>query len=151
MATVEKDFEELLQLFNKHRVRYCIVGAFALAFHARPRFTKDLDLLVEPSEKNGERIVAALDEFGFARLNLTSADFSKPKKVIQLGYEPVRVDLVTSLTGVTFSTVWKNRKSGHLGGSKVNFIGVRELIRNKKATGRRQDLADIESLKTLKS
>ena len=146
MARVERDFEELLQLFNKHQVRYCIVGAFALGYHARPRYTKDLDLLVEPTEINGQRLVEALRDFGFGSLRITPQDFSKAGRFVQLGYEPVRVDLITSIKGVGFSEVWRNRKKGRFGRGVVNFIGLKQLIKCKKAAGRKQDLADLELL-----
>lgn len=147
MAKAEKDFEELLRLFNKHRVRYCIVGAFAVAFHALPRYTKDLDLLVEPSERNGANIISALLEFGFGSLDLVPGDFAEKERIVQLGYEPVRIDIATSISGVTFERVWKNRKTGNLGEARAHYIGIEELIRNKKASGRKQDLSDIELLK----
>jgi len=146
----QKDFEELLRLLSKHKVRFCIVGAFALAFHALPRYTKDLDLLVEASEKNGEKIVRALEDFGFGVLKLSPKDFSKKGKFIQLGYEPLRIDLITSLDGVAFEEVWKSKKAGFYGKEKVFYIGLKELIKNKKATGRKQDLADLEVLKKIK-
>jgi len=98
---VEKDYEELLKLFNKHRVKYCIIGAYAVAFYAKPRYTKDMDILVEPSIKNGQKIVNALNEFGFKSLNLSEKDFSLRGKIIQLGYEPVRVDIITSRIGIS--------------------------------------------------
>jgi hypothetical protein len=147
MAKVEKDFEELLRLFNKHKVRYCIIGAFAVGFYARPRYTKDLDIIVEPSLKNGEKIIAALKDFGFSSLDLTPKDFSIKGRFIQLGYEPIRIDLTTAIEGLSFTAIWKNRKKGVLGKTKVNFIGLAELIRNKKKSKRKQDLADLEILK----
>ncbi|MDO8644624.1 MAG: hypothetical protein Q7S00_06650 [bacterium] len=150
MAKVEKDFEELLKLFNKHKVRYCVIGAFALGYHARPRYTKDLDLLVEPTEQNGKKIVTALVEFGFASLDITPQDFSQKGRFIQLGYEPVRIDVTTAIEGVTFDEVWKNRKKGRLGETEVSFIGINELIKNKKVSGRKQDLVDLEILKKSK-
>ena len=143
----ERDFVELLRLFNKHRVRYCIVGAYAIAFHARPRYTKDLDIFVEPSLKNGERLIEALKEFGFGGLKLTAEDFARPGRFIQLGYEPVRVDLLTSLEGFTFEQVWRHRALGQYGNARVPFIGREELIRNKTLVGRRQDQADLERLR----
>jgi hypothetical protein len=148
VAKAEKDFEELLRLFNKHRVRYCIVGAFAVAFHALPRYTKDLDLLVEPSANNGASIISALNEFGFGSLKLAPEDSAEPRRIIQLGYEPVRIDIATSISGVKFERVWKNRKTGKLGDARAHYIGIEELIRNKKASGRKQDLSDIEILKS---
>jgi hypothetical protein len=143
----ERDFEELLGLFNKHRVRYCIVGAYAVAFHARPRYTKDMDILVEPSMENGRNIVAALEEFGFGALKVTAEDLAKPDRFIQLGYEPVRVDLLTSIEGCTFRRVWKNRSHGRYGRQRAFFIGRDELICNKRVAGRRQDQADLELLR----
>ena len=143
----ERDYEELLGLFNKHRVRYCIVGAYAVAFYARPRFTKDLDILVEPSMKNGRRIIEALKEFGFGGLELGPEDFAKPDKVVQLGYEPLRVDLLTSIPGCAFEQVWKHRVRGKYGRQPAVFIGREDLIRNKHLSGRHQDRADVETLR----
>lgn len=143
---IEKDYEELLRLLNKHKVKYCIIGAFATAFYALPRYTKDLDILVEPSFLNGQRIIAALKEFGFGSLNLSPEDFNKKSKIIQLGYEPIRVDLITSIVGCDFRQAWRNKKPGIYGKEKVFFIGLEELIKNKKKLGRKQDLADLEAL-----
>lgn len=143
---VEKDFAELLELFNAHDVRYCIVGAFALAFHAYPRYTKDLDLLVEPSSGNGTRIVAALHDFGFASLELKPEDFCVPEQIVQLGYPPLRVDLITSLSGVGFTEVWEHRVPGRYGEVEVSFISRGDLIKAKSSTGRTQDAADVERL-----
>lgn len=143
----ERDFEELLQLFNRYRVRYCIVGAYAVAFHARPRYTKDMDLLVEPGIENGRKIVAALKAFGFGALQLTPEDFIRPGRLIQLGYEPVRIDLITSIEGCSFEQAWKHRVQGRYGGQRAWFIGRDELVRNKALSGRRQDQLDIDTLR----
>lgn len=143
----ERDFEELLGLFNKHRVRYCVIGAYAVAFHARPRYTKDLDILVEPSIANGRRLVRALKDFGFGQLKLTPGDFVQPGRFIQLGYEPVRVDLLTAIEGFTFEQVWRHRALGKYGKVRTSFIGRDELIRNKELSGRHQDQADLERLR----
>jgi hypothetical protein len=143
---VEKDYEELLKLFNKHKVRYCIVGAYAVAFYARPRYTKDIDILIEPDIENGKRIMSALDEFGFGSLNLSEEDFSKKGKIIQLGYEPVQVDIITSIQGCNFKQAWKNRVLGTYGKEKVYFIGINELIKNKEISNRKQDQIDLDIL-----
>lgn len=143
---VEKDFEDLLGFFNKHKVRYCIVGAFAVALHSRPRYTKDLDILVDPTLENGRRIVKALRDFGFGSLRISERDFIQKGKWIQLGYEPVRVDLITSLQGLDFDEIWKGRKRDRYGRHLVNFIGRRELVKAKRFAGRKQDLADLELL-----
>ncbi len=146
---VEKDYEELLELFNRHNVRYCIVGSFALAFHARPRYTKDLDILVEPSAQNGQRILSALNDFGFGSLQLSEQDFMKPGQIIQLGYEPVRIDLISSIEGMDFKEIWNNRSKGQFGKTPVFFIGLSDFIRSKKAANRSQDRADLEILQAL--
>ena len=99
----EKDYEEFLELLNKRKVKYCAIGAFALAFHVRPRYTKDMDILIDPATDNARRLLIALDEFGFGSLNLAVKDFSTPGNIIQLGYEPVRIDIISSIKGLEFS------------------------------------------------
>jgi predicted nucleotidyltransferase len=146
MEKTEKDYEELLRLLNKHKVRYCIVGAFAVAFYAIPRYTKDMDIFVEPSKQNANRILNALSEFGFESLKLSTDDFIHKGRIIQLGYEPIRVDVITSIEGCTFDEVWKNKKKGSYGKEKSYFIGLDELIRNKRSLKRKQDKADLEVL-----
>ena len=143
---VEKDYEELLESFNKNKVKYCIIGAYALAFFARPRYTKDIDILVENSIENARRILKALNEFGFGSLQLSEEDFTESGQIIQLGYEPVRIDLITSIRGVDFQQIWKNRVTGKFGQQQVFFIGMDDLIASKKISNRRQDQADLEVL-----
>jgi len=143
---VQPDFRDLLALLNVHRVEYLVVGAYALAFHGAPRFTGDLDILIRPGVRNGGRIVAALAEFGFASLGLTAEDFGKAGKVVQLGVAPVRIDLVTSLTGVSWKEAAAGSRPGKYGDLRVRFLGKKEFIKNKRAIGRTKDLADIEAL-----
>lgn len=147
---IEKDFEKLLRLLNKHRVKYCIIGAFAFAFYAKPRYTKDLDILVEPTLENGKRIVTALKDFGFGSLDIKPEDFDKEGRFIQLGYEPVRIDLITSIPGCKSIDVWKNKKAGRYGNRKVYFLGLKDLIKNKKISNRKQDKVDLEILLSMK-
>jgi hypothetical protein len=144
---VEKDYEEFLRLLNKHKVKYCIVGAYALAFYATPRYTKDMDVFMEQSRDNARKVIKVLHEFGFADLKLTEEDLMEPKAIIQLGYEPLRIDLVTSIDGCSFERTWKNRTKGKYGHENIFFIGFKELIRNKRASNRKKDLADLEMLK----
>lgn len=148
MAT--KDFEELFAVFLSKGVRFVVVGAHALAHHAKPRYTKDLDVLVEPSPDNAERIVAALEEFGFGGLGVSRSDFEEPGRILQLGAPPNRIDLMTRIDGVTFEEVWASRSEGSYGQVTVPFIGFEALVRNKTASGRPQDLADLETLKRAK-
>ncbi len=143
---IQPDFKELLALLNAHNVDYVIVGAYALAFHGAPRFTGDIDIFVKPDPKNAERILAALKEFGFGSLDLDASDFQQPDKVIQLGVPPVRVDLITSLTAVSWQQAYSGRVEGDYSDVPVYFLGRKEFLANKKALGRKKDLADIESL-----
>ena len=142
----EKDYEEFLGLLNKHDVRYCIIGAFALAFHARPRYTKDLDILVEATTDNAKRLLVALGEFGFGSLNLSVEDFITKRNIFQLGYEPVRIDIITSIKGLEFADIWKRRIQGPYGKQTVSYIDRQNLIRSKKLSNRAQDKADLELL-----
>ncbi len=142
----EKDYEEFLELLNKHDIRYCIIGAFALAFHARPRYTKDMDILIEATTDNAKRLLAALREFGFGSLNLSVEDFSSKGNIIQLGYEPVRIDIITSIKGLEFADIWESRIQGPYGKQTVNFIDRQNLIRSKKLSNRTQDKADLDLL-----
>lgn len=151
MMKVKKDFAELLELFNKHKVRYCIIGSFAVGFHAIPRYTKVMDILVDSNAENAKRILAALDEFGFGNLGLTVDDLSKSNGIIQLGHEPVRIDLLTSVSGCKFEEIWKNRRRGIYGQEKVSFAGLDQVIKMKKASNRYQDKADLEKLLKSKS
>ncbi len=143
---VQPDFRDLLALFNAHRVQYIVVGAYALAFHGAPRFTGDMDILVRPGARNAGRIIAALAEFGFASLGLTAGDFRESGRVVQLGVAPVRIDLVTSLTGVSWKEVAAGSKPGKYGEVRVRYLGKKEFIKNKRAIGRSKDFADIEAL-----
>jgi hypothetical protein len=143
---VQRDFKELLALFNKHKVEYVIVGGYALAFHGAPRYTGDIDILIHPDVANAHRILAALDEFGFGSVGLTAADFHKPENVIQLGVPPVRVDIITSLTGVSWEDACAGRIKGKYGDIPVYYIGRKQFIANKRAVGRKKDLADLEAL-----
>jgi hypothetical protein len=140
------DFRELLECFNARSVEYVIVGGYALAHYGTVRATKDMDIYVRPTEANAQRVMAALEAFGFGKAELAAEDFARPGQVIQLGYPPVRVDLVTSLTGVTWEQVAAGQTGGDYGGAPAPFIGRAELIANKRATARLQDLADVERL-----
>ena len=142
----QQDFKELLELFNKYRVEYMIVGGYALAFHGAPRYTGDMDIYIKPDSQNGERITTALKDFGFGEIGLSVEDFIYPEKVIQLGVPPVRIDIITSLSGVTWDEASAGKMSALYGDTEVHLIGREQFIKNKKATGRKRDIADLESL-----
>jgi len=144
---VEKNYEEFLSLLNKHSVKYCIIGAYAVAFYAKPRYTKDIDILVEPNKENAQKILKALEEFGFGELSISVDDLTREGNILQLGYEPLRIDLLTKLEGFQFPDIWQNRVTGDYGSEKVYFIGLDDLIKNKKMSARPSDKIDIELLK----
>jgi hypothetical protein len=143
---IHNDFRELLELFNKHGVEYLIVGGYALAFHGAPRVTGDIDLFVRPVEENALRILDALNDFGFGSLNLSKEDFARPGMVVQLGVPPVRVDIITGLSGVSWEQADQNKVPGRYAETHVFFISQADFIANKRATGRAKDAADIEAL-----
>lgn len=143
---VHPDFRDLLVLFNKHHIDYMVVGGYALAFHGAPRYTGDIDLFVKPDPENARRILEALDEFGFASVGLETTDFDHPNQVVQLGVPPVRVDIITSITGVSWQEAYAGRVPGTYGDIQVHYIGRQEFLTNKRATHRKKDLADVEAL-----
>lgn len=140
------DFQEFLQSFVDHDVRFLIVGGYALAAHGHPRYTKDLDVWVGADPSNSRRIINALTEFGFGQLGLTAADFEETGVVVQLGREPQRIDILTFATGLDFDDAFSHRLSIEIGGVSVPFLSVDDLRRNKLATGRLRDLADAADL-----
>jgi len=143
---VEKDYEEFLSLLNKHNVKYCIIGAFAVAFYAKPRYTKDIDILVDSSKENAQRILIVLEEFGFGELAISIEDLTRDGNILQLGYEPLRIDLLNMLEGFQFQDIWQNRVTGEYGSEGVHFIGLDDLIKNKKMSDRPSDKIDIPLL-----
>ncbi len=143
---LNQDFKEFLQSLNDNNVRYLIIGGYALAFHGHPRYTKDLDIWVAMDEDNAARITHALDDFGFASLNLKANDFLEPDTIIQLGYPPSRIDILIGLEGAIFDECYANRQVELIDGVPVNVIDRANLVRLKREAGRPQDLADIDNL-----
>jgi len=143
---VQQDYKELLELFNAHKVEYMIVGGYALAFHGAPRYTGDIDILVKPEEKNARRVLEALEEFGFGSIGLEKSDFMYQDKVVQLGVPPVRIDIITSISGVSWEEAFAGTVEGKYGDVPVCYIGRDQFIENKRTIGRRKDLADLEAL-----
>ena len=147
---LHKDFREFIELLNAHQVDFLIVGAHAVAFHARPRYTGDLDIFVRASAENGTRVAAALRDFGFAELGLTSGDFARPGHVVQLGREPVRIDISTAITAVSFDEAWNEKCSGAMDGLPVFFLSKRHLMANKQAVARDKDIVDVANLRKVR-
>jgi hypothetical protein len=140
------DFVDLLRAFIAADVRFLIVGAYALAIHGRPRATGDLDVWVEPTAANADRVMQALGEFGAPLAEISGADFVRPGVTYQIGVPPGRIDILTDLTGLTFADAWADRVRRPFGDLEVDFISRAAFIRNKRATGRPKDLGDIEGL-----
>ncbi len=143
---VNPDFRDLFSAFNAATVRYLLVGGYAVAFHAEPRFTKDLDLWIEPSESNARAAYSALTAFGAPVADLSAADLAAPDQILQIGVPPNRVDVVTSIDGVGFESAWPNRVETEYGGERIWVVGRADLIANKRASGRPQDLLDVAVL-----
>lgn len=143
-----EDFRDVLAALNASGARFLVVGAHALAAHGVPRVTGDLDIWVDPSPANARLVWSALAAFGapLAALGIRDNDFETPERVIQLGLPPYRIDLLTTISGVTFEDAWTERLLGRMFDIPVAFLGRSAFIRNKRASGRPRDLEDIRAL-----
>lgn len=143
-----RDYEEFVESLHRAGAKYLIVGAHAVAFHARPRATKDLDLLLEPTSGNAERVLAAIRDFLGTDLSLKPEDLSTPGKIVQLGIAPTRIDLLAKIAGVDdFTAAWERRIEAHFGDTPACYLSLEDLIRAKTEAGRDQDKADLRSLR----
>lgn len=140
------DFRDLFAEFNAHGVEYLVVGAHALAVHGHVRATKDLDIWVRPDLENAKRVLRALAAFGAPLRGLTEADLTEPGLILQIGVAPVRIDIITAIGGVEFEEAWPVRVLTKFADQPVSVLSKQHLIQNKRATGRTQDLADLERL-----
>jgi hypothetical protein len=143
---MNSDFSDLLQYFNEEKVEYLIVGGYAVIAYSEPRYTKDLDLWIWATPQNAERVYRALRRFKAPIGEMTPADFEEEGYVFQIGVSPIRIDILMSIDGVDFDEAWNNRVKMNFGGVEAWIIGKNDLIRNKKASGRAQDLLDVQSL-----
>jgi hypothetical protein len=145
---VNSDFKDLFALFNKEKVEYLVVGAHAVIFYAEPRYTKDLDIWINPTGPNAVRVMKALKEFGAPLGNSTVDDFTDPEKIFQIGVAPNRIDILMGISGVEFAAAFKKKTATTYSDIPISIIGKHDLILSKKATGRPQDLLDIERLES---
>jgi len=145
------DFKEFIELLNAHQVEYLIVGGYALAFHGHPRYTKDIDIWIATNQENAQKMLKVLKDFGFASLSLSEQDFLAHENIIQLGFPPNRIDILTSVDGIQFAESLSESLTIEVDGVPIHLIGIRKLIENKTASGRLQDLADVEKLQALLS
>ena len=147
MPEFQKDFEDFIMLCNKYELEYLVIGGFAVSIHGYPRTTKDLDICINKNEVNATKLLQILEDFGFGSLNFKIEDFVNDNMITQLGYEPIRIDILNDLNGVDFDVAFQNKRVVQMNGVPTNFIGYHELIENKEKAGRDQDLLDVKKLK----
>ena len=145
MTALPRDFKEFIELLNKNNVRYIVIGGYAVVYHGYVRSTNDIDIWIDIREENIKKMIKVLGEFGFSSLNIKEADFL-PNQIIQLGYPPNRIDLITSPAGIEFDTCYESKEQVSVDGTTVNIIDLENLIKAKKASKRTRDLADVEGL-----
>lgn len=147
---MHQDFEDLLRCLNAAKARYLIVGAHAVSFYTEPRYTKDIDIWIEPTLINAARVYKALQKFGAPTKDLKLEDLTNSKLIYQIGIAPIRIDIIMGVKGIDFSKAWKNKKKTLFGNEKVFVLGIDELIKAKKAVARLQDRLDLHKLARLK-
>ena len=143
---LSRDFKEFVESLNANGVEYLVVGGYAMAMHGRPRHTGDLDVWIDQRTENANRPIRALRDFGFGDVGLSVDDFTTPNQVVQPGYPPFRIDLLTSIDGIDFQQAWGRRERLEHDGLPINFIGLDDLKANKRASGRPRDIDDLENL-----
>lgn len=147
--TLDKDFSEFITLLNEHEVKYLVIGGYAVNFHGYPRYTKDIDFWIWLTQDNIQKLIKAIGDFGFGSLGLTKEDFMSPENIVQLGYEPYRIDLLVEVEGIDFETCYERCEKVKIDETVVNFLGLQDLIEAKKTAGRMQDLADAQQLEKI--
>jgi hypothetical protein len=141
-----QDFDESFSSLIAHSVEFLVVGGYALAYHGAPRYTGDIEVLVKPTLDNAERLMAALQSFGFPTHEFGPDELIAPDRILQMGFEPVQIHVMSAITGVSWDDAWAGRNIGRCGTHDLPFIGRREFVLNKRASGRLKDLADVEAL-----
>ncbi|WP_028525204.1 hypothetical protein [Runella limosa] len=144
--TLDPDFEDFIKLLNQFEVDYMIVGGYAMAFHGRPRYTGDLDIWIDISETNAKKMLLVINTFGFSSLGFEKEDFLRENLINQIGYPPLRIDILTSIDGISFREAYSQKQVITIGDFTANYIGLAHLIQNKKTSGREQDQLDVKAL-----
>lgn len=147
MEKIPFDYKELWKILNKHKAKYLVIGGYAVIYYTEPRYTKDLDIAIEPSLTNAQKVFSALKEFGAPLENIKVEDFANPNLVYQVGVAPVRVDIIMGTQGIDFDEAWKNKKEIFVDNVKVNMIRIKDLIKLKEKTNREMDKRDLKELK----
>ncbi len=146
---LNENFKEFIELLNEKKVKYLVIGGFAVGLYGYPRYTGDFDVWVEPNLENGKKVIRVLKDFGFGSLKVSENDFLSDDLILQFGYPPLRIDVLTGISGVSFSQCYKRRKRTKLGGSWISLIHLSDLKINKKNTGRPEDLFDVKKLELI--
>ncbi|MTI86705.1 MAG: hypothetical protein FH748_01915 [Balneolaceae bacterium] len=146
MEPLSKDFKEFIELLNENKVEYLLVGGYAVILYGSPRFTGDIDFWVKLEEKNIKKVIKVIKDFGLTSFDVSVDKLSQPNQIIQLGYSPYRIDIITSVSGVEFDDCKKNAKIFEIDDIQINVIGFEDLLVNKKASGRHKDLDDVSNL-----
>jgi hypothetical protein len=146
MTPLPRDFQDFLRLLNANAIRYVVIGGYAVAYHGYVRYTGDLDVFVELSADNATKLVSALRQFGFDLPRLKPALFLERGRIVRLGYEPMRLEILNQIDGVSFEECYRHRRQSRVGNLRISFIALPQLLRNKRASGRQKDLADVEAL-----
>ena len=146
MIPLPRDFRDFLRLLDANAIRYVVIGGYAVAYHGYVRYTGDLDVFVESSVNNAAKLVSAFREFGFDLPQLKPALFLQKGRIVRMGYEPMRLEILNEIDGVSFQECYRHRRRSTVGGLRVNFIDLPRLLKNKRASGRQKDLADVEAL-----
>ena len=143
---LEKDFADFVDLLNKHKVDYMVVGGYALAFHGQPRTTGDMDIWIDCTRDNANKLLEVMNEFGMQSLGFKTEDFCEPGIINQIGQPPLRIDILNEIDGVDFKDAIKSKQLFKSGKLLIPFIGKEDFLRNKKATGRKKDMEDVKRL-----
>lgn len=141
-----QDFKEFVRLLTENQVEYLVVGGYAVTVHGYPRYTGDLDVWINPTKTNAQNVLSCINDFGFSSYGLTENDFIKEDGMVQIGYPPIRIDIINNIDGVVFEECYKNKTIIEIENFPVNFISLIDLIKNKKTTARPRDIDDIENL-----
>ncbi len=143
---LDENFKEFIRLLNVNDVKYLVIGGFAVAYHGYPRYTKDIDFWVWAHPENAEKVIKTIKDFGFGMMGFQIEDLLNPENVIQLGYEPNRIDLLVDLEGLDFETSFANCQEAEFEGMPIHFINLEDLVKNKLLTGRLKDKVDAQTL-----
>jgi len=146
MIPLPRDFQDFLRLLNANEIRYLVIGGYAVTYYGYVRYTGDLDIFVELSSQNAEKLVRALREFGFDLPRLKTSLFLQKGKIIRMGHEPMRLEILNEIDGVNFEECFRQRRVARLNKLRINFISLPQLLKNKRASRRQKDLADVEAL-----